>query len=190
MKILERWIQPIHWMRVSVIPQIHVQILKMTFLGRTVPVTTQQQRGHPNTRGLQIRERVHVQSGSFRGRCLRTRGGHGKRLASEALDEQQQPQAADSDQPPPQAPDNDQPQPQASDGVNAGVALSDSDDSWSEESPIIKNFPFTETQGMTVDVPTDADPMFFFFNVVENLVKNTNKYADNQCLLTVTKKVE
>ena len=132
------------------------------FIGRTVSVTTQQQRGCPRTRGLQIRGRVRVRGGSFRGRCLRSCGGHGKRLASEALDEQQQPQAPDSDQPPPQAPDNDQPQPQASDGVNVGVALSDSDDSWSEESPIIKNFPFTETQGMTVDVPADADPMFFF----------------------------
>ena len=57
------------------------------FIGRTVSVTTQQQRGCPRTRGLQIRGRVRVRGGSFRGRCLRPRGGHGKRLASEALDE-------------------------------------------------------------------------------------------------------
>ena len=102
------------------------------FVGGTVSVTTQQQRGRPRTRGLQIRARVSVRGGSFIGGCIRTQGGHGKRLAYEALDEQQQPQAPDSDQPPPKAPDNDQPQPQAPDGGNAGVALSDSDDNWSE----------------------------------------------------------
>ena len=64
-------------------------------------MTTLKRRGHPRIRGLQIRESVHVRVGSFRRRCLRTRGGHGKRLASEALDEQQQPQAPDSDQPSP-----------------------------------------------------------------------------------------
>ena len=129
------------------------------FIGRTV--STQQQRGRPRARGLQIRGRVRVRGGSFRGRCLRSRGGHGKRLASEALDEQQQPQTRDSDQPLPQAPDNDQPQLQAPEGGNAGVALSDSDDNWSEEPPTIKNFSFTETAGMKVDVPADADLMFF-----------------------------
>ena len=89
---------------------------------------------------MQIRGRVHVRGGSFRGRCLRTCGDYGKRFASEALDEQQQPQAPDSDQPPPQAPDSHQPQPQLPDGGNAGVALSDSDDNWIGEPPTIKNF--------------------------------------------------
>ena len=143
------------------------------FIGGTVSVTTQQQRGRPRTRGLQIRGRVRVRGGSFRDRCLKTRGGHCKRLASEALDEQQQLEAPDSDQPLLQAPD----------GGNTGVALNDSDDNWSEEPPTITNFPFTETPGMKVDVPVDADPMFFFSlifteNFVENLVKNTNEYAD------------
>ena len=58
------------------------------FIGRNFSVTTQQQRGHTRTRRLQIRRRVRVGGGPFRGRCF---GGHGKRLASEALDEQQQP---------------------------------------------------------------------------------------------------
>ena len=156
---------------------------KNDFIGRTVSVTTQQQRGRPRTRGLQIRARVSVRGGSFIGGCIRTQGGHGKRLAYEALDEQQQPQAPDSDQPPPQAPDSDQPQSQAPDGGNAGVALSDSDDNWNEEPPTIKNFPFTETPGIKVDVPANADPMFFFNsifteNFVENLGMNTNECAD------------
>ena len=61
--------------------------------------------------------------------------------------------------------------------------MSDSDDNWSEEPPTIKNFPFTETPGIQVDVPADADPVFFFNlifseNLVENLGKNTSKYAD------------
>ena len=132
------------------------------FIGRTVSVTTQQQRGCPRTRGLQIQGRVRVRGGLFRGRCFRTRGGHGKRLTSEALGEQQQPQVPDSDQPPPQAHDNDQPQPQAPDDGNAVVALRDSDDNWSEEPPTIKIYSFTETPGMKADVPKDADPMFFF----------------------------
>ena len=63
------------------------------------------------------------------------------------MDEQQQPQAPDSDQPPPEAPDNDQSQCQAPDGGNAGAVLSDSDGNWSEEPPTIKSFPFTETPG-------------------------------------------
>ena len=99
------------------------------FLGRTVSVTTQQQRGRPPTWGLQIWGRVRVWGGSFRDKCLKICGGHGKRLTSKALHEQQKPQAPDSDQPQFQAPDNDQPQPQAPDGGNADVALSDSDDS-------------------------------------------------------------
>ena len=37
-------------------------------------MTTLKRRGHPRIRGLQIRESVHVRVGSFRGRCLRTRG--------------------------------------------------------------------------------------------------------------------
>ena len=83
----------------------------------------------------------------------------------------------------PQAPDNDQSQPQTPDDGNAGVALSDSDDNWSEEPPTIQTFPFTETPGMKVDVPADADPMFFFSlifteNFVEKLVKNTNEHTD------------
>ena len=83
----------------------------------------------------------------------------------------------------PQAPDNDQSQPQTPDDGNAGVALSDSDDNWSEEPPTIQTFPFTETPGMKVDVPADADPMFFFNlifteNFVEKLVKNTNEHTD------------
>ena len=61
--------------------------------------------------------------------------------------------------------------------------MSDNDDNWSEEPPTIKNFPFTEIGGMKVDVPANADPMFIFNlifteNFVENLVKNTNEYAD------------
>ena len=52
------------------------------------------------------------------------------------MDEQQEPQAPDSDQPQFQAPDNDQPQPQAPDSGNVDVALSDSDESWSEEPPV------------------------------------------------------
>ena len=97
------------------------------------------------------------------------------------MDGRQQTQVPDSDQPPPQASDNGHPQPQAPDGGNAGVALSDSDDNWSEEPPTIKNFPFTETPGTKVGVP--ADEMFFFNlifteNFVENLVKNTNEYTD------------
>ena len=119
-------------------------------------------KGHPRTRGLKIWGRVCVPGGSFRGRCLRTHGGHGKRLASEALDDQQQPQAPD--------------------GGNAGVALSDSDDNWTEEPTIIKNFSFTETSGMKIDVPADVDPVFFNListkTFVENLVKNTNEYTD------------
>ena len=50
-------------------------------------MTTRQQRGCTRTRGLQIWGIVCVRGGSFRGRCLRIRGGHGKRLASETLDE-------------------------------------------------------------------------------------------------------
>ena len=119
---------------------------KNDFIGKTVSRTTQQQRGRPRTGGLQIRGRVRVRGGSFRGRCLRTREGHGKRVASEVLDEQKQPQA--------------------SDGGNAGVALNDSDDNWSEEPHAIKHFPFTETPDMTADVPADADPMLFFFNLI------------------------
>ena len=80
------------------------------------------------------------------------------------MDEQQHPQAPDSDQPPPQAPDSDQPQPHAPDGGNADVALSDSDDNWNEEPRTIKNFPFTETPGIQVDAPADADPVFFQFD--------------------------
>ena len=57
------------------------------FIGRTVSMTTRQQRGCTRTRGLQIWGIVCVRGGSFRGRCLRIRGGHGKRLASETLDE-------------------------------------------------------------------------------------------------------
>ena len=126
---------------------------KNEFIGKTVSRTTQHQRGRPRTGGLQIRGRVRVRGGSFRGRCLRTREGHGKRVASEVLDEQKQPQA--------------------SDGGNAGVALNDSDDNWSEKPHAIKHFPFTETPGMEADVPADADPMFFFFNLIftENFVR-------------------
>ena len=43
-----------------------------------ISVTTQQQRSCPRTRVLQIRRRVRVRGGLFRGRCLRTRGGHSK----------------------------------------------------------------------------------------------------------------
>ena len=140
------------------------------FVGRNVSVTAQQERCRPRTRGLQIRGRVRRRGGSFRGRGVRTCGGHSKRLASEALDDQPLPQAPDDDQPTPQAPDS-------------GNVVVDSDDNWSEEPPTIKNFPFNETPGMKVDVPADADRMFFF-NLIfteeftENFVKNTNEYAD------------
>ena len=55
--------------------------------------------------------------------------------------------------------------------------MSESDDNWIEEPPTIKNFPFIETPGLKVD-------HMFIFNLiftekfVENLVKNTNEYAD------------
>ena len=56
---------------------------------------------------------------------------------------------------------DDQSQPQVTDDGNEGVALSDSDHNWSKEPPTIKNFPFTETPGMKVGVPADADPIIF-----------------------------
>ena len=107
-----------------------------------------------------------------------------------ALDDQLLPQAPDDDQPTPQAPDSGQQTPQAPDSgqqtpqaPDSGNVVVDSDDNWSEEPPTIKNFPFNEIPGMKVDVPADADPMFFFNLIfteefVENLVKNTNEYAD------------
>ena len=96
------------------------------------------------------------------------------------MDDQPLPQAPDDDQPTSQAPDSHQQTPQAPDSGNVVV---DSDDNWSEEPPTIKNFPFNETLGMKVDVPADTDPMFFFNLIfteefIENLVKNTNEYAD------------
>ena len=60
------------------------------FIGSTVSVTTQQHRVALIQKAYRYREEFVFEVVRLaRGRCLRIDGGHGKRLASEALDGQQ-----------------------------------------------------------------------------------------------------
>lgn len=55
-------------------------------------------------------------------------------------------------------------------------------DKWSNHPPALQKFVFNETEGMKIDIPQDADPMFFFQllftdEFVEQIVKTTNEYT-------------
>jgi len=59
----------------------------------------------------------------------------------------------------------------------------DEGDNWKSDQPNIKDFPFDEEVGLKVDVPDDANPMFFFKllltdEFLDDLVSNTNEYPN------------
>ena len=55
---------------------------------------------------------------------------------------------------------------------------------WSNDPPNVCDFPFNENDGMLVDVPIDADPIFFMEKLLtedflQELVDSTNRYAES-----------
>ena len=55
-------------------------------------------------------------------------------------------------------------------------------DNWKNHCPKLNDFTFTEIEGMNIDIPDNADPMFFFKlllsdQFIEAIVKTTNDYA-------------
>lgn len=155
------------------------------YAGRTinvqVPLPT---RGRPSASGGArarggTRTRVRTRGGrARRGRGVRTRGA--------SNNERPRPSSPNSDSDPP--PNNDQPEANNNlsnannDPPNAGSSDESGEDPWKNEPPSIKDFPFNEQTGISIDVPEGAKPMFFFNllltdNLVDDLVAKTNQYA-------------
>ena len=146
-----------------------------------VPLPT---RGRPSTsRGARARggtrARVRTRSGrARRGRGVRTRGA--------SNNERTRPSSPNSDSDPP--PNNDQPEADNNlsntnnDPPNAGSSDENGEDPWKNEPPSIKDFPFNEQTGISIDVPEGAKLKFFFNllltdNLTDDLVAKTNQYA-------------
>ena len=155
------------------------------YAGRTinvqVPLPT---RGRPSASGGArarggTRTRVRTRGGRVRrGRRVRTRGA--------SNNERPRPSSLNSDSDPP--PNNDQPEANNNlfnannDPPNAGSSDESSEDPWKNEPPSIKDFPFNEQTGISINVPEGAKPIFFFNllltdNLVDDLVAKTNQYA-------------
>ena len=113
-----------------------------------------------------------------RGRGVRTRGA--------SNNERPRPSSPNSDSDPP--PNNDQPEANNNlsnannDPPNAGSSDESGEDPWKNDPPSIKDFPFNEQTGISIDVPEGAKPMFFFNllmtdNLVDDLVAKTNQWG-------------